>query len=94
MLRRADAWARRHPVLFYTAAYATTVGALMAFHAVTGSDRSWVEVMFVAAGGFVGSALGWTLRRRRTAAGPLPDGKLMQWWERLPGPSKDPADYR
>jgi hypothetical protein len=42
----------------------------------------------------VANAVTFPARLKQWNRAGRPDGPMMKWWDRLPGPSKDPNDYR
>jgi hypothetical protein len=92
--RRFNGWAREHWILFCGVVYLCGFAAIVLAELLIRGRINVSSAVIVPFGGAVGSAIGAHVRKRYDTAGRLPDGRLMRWWTKAPGPSKNPDDYR
>jgi hypothetical protein len=93
--RASDRWAREHLLLFSGLTWLTVFVLCAVVNLVVDGPARLGASAFVALGPAIGVMVGTALRRPTEAGdGPIPDGRVMRWWSGLPGPSKNPDDYR
>ncbi len=83
--RRLNAWFEAHTGVFLITYFVFVAGALL----VVPPSDDVLTVLILASASVTGVGLGRQILRRRKGL-PPPDSL----WDKIPGPSKDPDDYR